>query len=142
MFLDIGPLKLVALVIVAVVVFGPDKLPKLIADAMRMLRTVREFSDSAKQDIRKELGPDFDGFEFEDLNPKTFVRKQLAVQDDALGLSEVHDLKDRVISGATALSARAKETLAEPLAAGQSPAQSAVGGPSTAAPFPYDPDTT
>ena len=118
MFFDIGPLKLVALVIIAVVVFGPDKLPKLVADAMRLLRTIREFSDGAKQDIRKELGPDFDGFEFEDLNPKTFVRKQLAVHGDALGLGEVRDLKKDISTGATALSARAKESLADPLAVG------------------------
>jgi len=112
-FFDIGPLKLVALVIIAVVVFGPDKLPKLVADAMRLLRTIREFSDGAKQDIRKELGPDFDGFEFEDLNPRTFVRKQLAVHVDALGLGEVRDLKGDVddehpADGATGLRAPAR----------------------------------
>ncbi|QMU69376.1 sec-independent translocase [Streptacidiphilus sp. P02-A3a] len=107
MFFDIGPLKLVALAVIAVVVFGPDKLPKLIADAMRLLRTIRQFSDSAKQDIREELGPDFEGFEFEDLNPRTFVRKQLAVQGEALGLNEVRDLRrDDITTGATALSAR------------------------------------
>lgn len=113
MFFDIGPLKLVSLVIIAVVVFGPDKLPKLVADAMRLLRTIREFSDGAKQDIRKELGPDFDGFEFEDLNPRYFVRKQLAVHVDALGLGEVRDLKSDVddehpADGATGLRAPAR----------------------------------
>ncbi|MBC3841135.1 Sec-independent protein translocase subunit TatB [Streptacidiphilus sp. 4-A2] len=102
MFFDIGPIKLVALAIIAVVVFGPDKLPKLIADATRMLRTIREFSDSAKQDIRKEFGPDFEGFEFEDLNPKTFVRKQLAVHGDSLGLNDVRDLKNDISTGAAA----------------------------------------
>ena len=41
------------------------------------IRKIREFSDSAKEDIRSELGPEFKDFEFEDLNPKTFIRKQL-----------------------------------------------------------------
>jgi sec-independent protein translocase protein TatB len=63
-----------------------------------MLRKLREFSDSAKEDIRKELGPEFKDFEFEDLNPKTFVRKNL-LENDSLGLKELRnsfDLKDEL----------------------------------------------
>lgn len=90
MFFDIGPLKLVALLLLAVVIFGPDKLPALIKDAAAMLRKVREFSDSAKEDIRKELGPQFQDFEFEDLNPRTFVRKNL-LESDSLGLKEIRN---------------------------------------------------
>ena len=91
--LDIGPLELVALGILAVFVFGPDKLPKLIQDVSRFIRKIREFSDSAKADIRSELGPEFKDFEFEDLNPKTFVRKQL-MDDDDLGLKEIRNSFD------------------------------------------------
>ncbi|MBJ7904403.1 Sec-independent protein translocase subunit TatB [Streptomyces sp. DSM 110735] len=94
MFNDIGPLELVTLIVLAVLVFGPDKLPKFIQDVTRTIRKIREFSDSAKQDIRSELGPEFKDFEFEDLNPKTFLRKQLA--NDELGLQEIRsgfDLK-------------------------------------------------
>ena len=90
MFFDIGPLKLVALLLLAVIIFGPDKLPKLIRDAAAMLRKVREFSDSAKEDIRKELGPQFKDFEFEDLNPRTFVRKNL-LESDSLGLKDLRN---------------------------------------------------
>lgn len=90
MFDDIGALELVALVILAVLIFGPDKLPKLIQDISRFIRKVRDFSESAKADIRSELGPEFKNFEFEDLNPKTFVRKQLLDNDD-LGLKEIRN---------------------------------------------------
>ncbi|MFI1963991.1 sec-independent translocase [Streptomyces pathocidini] len=90
MFNDIGGLELVALVILAVLIFGPDKLPKLIQDVSRFIRKVRDFSESAKADIRSELGPEFKDFEFEDLNPKTFVRKQLMDKDD-LGLDEIRN---------------------------------------------------
>ena len=48
MFNDIGPLELVTLVVLAVLVFGPDKLPKIIQDVTRTIRKIREFSDSAK----------------------------------------------------------------------------------------------
>ncbi|MFH8732190.1 sec-independent translocase [Streptomyces sp. NPDC017964] len=89
MFNDIGPLELLTLVVLAVLVFGPDKLPKVIQDVTRTIRKIREFSDSAKRDIREELGPEFKDFEFEDLNPKTFLRKQL--DNDELGLKEIRN---------------------------------------------------
>lgn len=89
MFNDIGPLELVTLVVLAVLVFGPDKLPKVIQDVMRTVKKIREFSETAKQDIRSELGPEFKDFEFEDLNPKTFIRKQL--DNDELGLKEIRN---------------------------------------------------
>lgn len=90
MFSDIGALEVVALVILAVLVFGPDKLPKVIKDVTHFIRKVREFSDSAKADIRKELGPEFKDFEFEDLNPRNFVRKQL-LDNDEFGLKEIRN---------------------------------------------------
>ncbi|MCD9873764.1 sec-independent translocase [Streptomyces guryensis] len=89
MFNDVGPLELVTLVVLAVLVFGPDKLPKFIQDVTRTIRKIREFSESAKDDIRSELGPEFKDFEFEDLNPKTFVRKHL--NNDELGLKEIRN---------------------------------------------------
>ncbi|MET9439207.1 sec-independent translocase [Streptomyces sp. NPDC006610] len=89
MFNDIGPLELVTLIVLAVLVFGPDKLPKVIQDVTRTIRKIRDFSESAKQDIRQELGPEFKDFEFEDLNPKTFLRKQL--DNDDLGLKEIRN---------------------------------------------------
>jgi sec-independent protein translocase protein TatB len=92
-FFDIGPLELVALVVLAVLVFGPDKLPKVIQDTMNFIRKIREFSDSAKEDIRRELGPEFKDFEFEDLNPKTFIKKNLMSDSDMdeLGLKEIRN---------------------------------------------------
>ncbi len=110
MFNDIGALELVTLVVLAVLVFGPDKLPKVIQDVSRTIRKIREFSDSAKQDIRQELGPEFKDFEFEDLNPKTFIRKQL--DNDELGLKEIRngfDLKKEMAEVTDAVHGREPE---------------------------------
>ncbi|MET7450853.1 sec-independent translocase [Streptomyces sp. NPDC005574] len=111
MFNDIGPLELVTLVVLAVLVFGPDKLPKVIQDVMRTVRKIREFSESAKADIRQELGPEFKDFEFEDLNPKTFIRKQL--DNDELGLKEIRngfDLKKEMAEVTDAVHSRDTDT--------------------------------
>lgn len=111
MFNDIGPLELVTLVVLAVLVFGPDKLPKMIQDVTRTIRKIREFSESAKADIREELGPEFKDFEFEDLNPKTFVRKHL--NGDELGLKEIRngfDLKKEMAEVTDAVHGRESES--------------------------------
>ncbi|WP_328357429.1 sec-independent translocase [Streptomyces sp. NBC_00457] len=107
MFNDIGPLELITLVVLAVLVFGPEKLPKVIQDVMRTVRKIREFSESAKEDIRSELGPEFKDFEFEDLNPKTFIRKQM--DNDELGLKEIRngfDLKKEMAEVTDAVHSR------------------------------------
>ena len=113
MFNDIGPLELVTIVVLAVLVFGPDKLPKVIQDVTRTIRKIRDFSESAKADIREELGPEFKDFEFEDLNPKTFIRKQL--DNDELGLKEIRngfDLKKEMADVTDAVHGRDSESSA------------------------------
>ncbi|MFI6400828.1 sec-independent translocase [Streptomyces sp. NPDC050548] len=117
MFNDIGPLELVTIIVLAVLVFGPDKLPKMIQDVTRTIRKIREFSESAKADIREELGPDFKDFDFEDLNPKTFLRKQL--DNDELGLKEIRngfDLKKEMAEVTEAV--QSADTPSSPSASG------------------------
>ncbi|MFD0317138.1 sec-independent translocase [Streptomyces flavalbus] len=122
MFNDIGPLELVTLIVLAVLVFGPDKLPKVIQDVTRTIRKIRDFSESAKQDIRQELGPEFKDFEFEDLNPKTFLRKQL--DNDDLGLKEIRngfDLKKEMAEVTDAVHGRDSDTSTSSTSAPASP---------------------
>ncbi|MGP9023166.1 sec-independent translocase [Streptomyces sp. BR1] len=95
MFTDVGPMELVTIAILAVLLFGPDKLPEVIRNVTGFLRKIREFSDNAKQEIRSELGPEFKDFDFEDLHPKTFVRKHvLNGEGDVLGLDEIRSALD------------------------------------------------
>ena len=90
---DIGPFEMVALVVLAVLLFGPEKLPKVAADAARMLRQFRQFSQGARADLSRELGPEFRDLNLEDLNPRTFVRKNLlgsgGLLDDDFDLDEL-----------------------------------------------------
>ncbi|MCW8217432.1 sec-independent translocase [Streptomyces halstedii] len=121
MFNDIGALELLTLVVIAVIVFGPEKLPKVIQDITRTIRKIREFSDSAKEDIRTELGPQFKDFEFEDLNPKTFLRKQLSEGGDDLGLKEIResfDLRKEMAEITDAVNGREGASSAAPASAG------------------------
>ncbi|MFF9351608.1 Sec-independent protein translocase subunit TatB [Streptomyces sp. NPDC014734] len=93
MFSDVGPLELITIAVLGMLLFGPDKLPELIRNAADLAARFRQFSEHAKQEIRSELGPDFQDFEFEDLHPKTLVRKHV-LSGDGLGLDEIRDALD------------------------------------------------
>ncbi|WP_433161220.1 sec-independent translocase [Kribbella sp. CA-247076] len=73
----IGPFELVVIAIVAVLVFGPDRLPEFARTAGRLLRQVRQMVTNAQTDLRNELGPEFADLDIQDLNPRNFVRKHL-----------------------------------------------------------------
>ena len=73
--LSIG--KLLILAVLALVIFGPNELPKMAAQAGKALRDLRKVAEGAKNDLREGLGPEFENFEIEDLNPKRFIAKHL-----------------------------------------------------------------
>ena len=77
MFFDIGPLELIALAVIAMLVLGPDKLPRYAADAARVLRQVRRMANDAKTEMSRELGPELQDISMADLNPRSLVRKHL-----------------------------------------------------------------
>lgn len=74
---DLSITKLLVLAVIALVIFGPNELPRIARQAGRMLRDLRQIAEGAKADLRAGLGPEFEGFEFEDLNPRRFVQKHL-----------------------------------------------------------------
>jgi sec-independent protein translocase protein TatB len=74
---DLSLTKLAVLAVLALVIFGPEQLPKIAAQAGRALRDLRRLADSATRDLREGLGPEFEGFDITDLHPRNFVRKHL-----------------------------------------------------------------
>ena len=109
----IGPLEVVVIAIVAILVFGPDRLPEFARTAGRVLRQVRQLVSNAQNDLRSELGPEFANLELQDLNPRNFVRKHL--------LEGVDEFDDKP-------TADFAESTPERLPVGQKP--------------PFDPDST
>ena len=71
---DLSLPKLVVLAVIALVVFGPDELPAIAAQAGRALRDLRKIAEETKNDLLEGLGPEFAGFQIEDLNPKLVHR--------------------------------------------------------------------
>jgi sec-independent protein translocase protein TatB len=74
---DLSIPKLLVLAVIALVIFGPDELPKIAVRAGRALRDLRQIAESAKYDLRDGLGPELADFEIEDLNLKLLAHKHL-----------------------------------------------------------------
>ena len=88
---DLSITKIAVLLVIAVVIFGPEQLPKLAQQAGRALRDLRKLADSATRDLKEGLGPEFEDFDVTDLHPKNFVRKHLL--DDKFDLDELDPRK-------------------------------------------------
>jgi sec-independent protein translocase protein TatB len=80
---DLDFWKLLVLGVVALIVFGPERLPGMAAQAGRALRELRRMAEGAKSELQENLGPEFSQFDLADINPKNFVRKHLL--DDLTG---------------------------------------------------------
>jgi len=103
-----------ALLLLALLIFG-ERLPKVIADGMRMLRNLRAMATNATGDLSRELGTDI---RLEDLNPKTFVRKHLLSEEDEAALRRpLQNLYEDVKSDVSHLKNAADINAPEPVAA-------------------------
>jgi sec-independent protein translocase protein TatB len=85
MFFDLGAGELLGLAVLGMILVGPERLPRLASDAAKMVKKLRNISNSATAELRENLGPGFEDLQASDLNPKTFIKKQIndvLAQDD------------------------------------------------------------
>ena len=75
--IDFNMSEIVVLAVLAVIIFGPEKLPELARKAARVLNYVRNIANDAQGRLREELGPEFADLHLRDLNPKALVSKHL-----------------------------------------------------------------
>ena len=139
LLLDINGPEFMLLLVIAIVMFGPERLPDLARKAARVVQYVRTIAGSAQTQLSKELGPGFEDLDLRDLNPKAFIQKHLL--DDVQPI--VADVKADLDDVTTTVTSHAKDVSqaidsvkeTEPEAVG-----AAVGPVRVLTPF--DPDAT
>ena len=138
-FFGVGWAELALLLIAGVVLFGPEKLPVYARKAARVVAWARAFADNATNQLKAELGPEYQDLTAADLNPKTFVTKHLLAEvqadlDDVK--TELNGVKSDLGLGVSAVSsagAEVKSTLTS----------ATKGSPAlTAAELPWDDEAT
>ncbi|XBB68062.1 sec-independent translocase [Nocardioides sp. WV_118_6] len=87
----IGFGEIIVIAFIAVLVFGPDRLPEVARQAGKLVRQMRQFANNARDELRTELGPEYADLELSDLDPRAIVRKHLAE-----AMAELDELDDAV----------------------------------------------
>lgn len=116
--------EILVLGVLAVIIFGPEKLPELARKAARVVAYLRNIGNDARAQLREELGPEFDDFRMSDLNPKTFVQRHILnaeeiddlrqIRDDALSSGQL--VRDTVTEGGALATDAVADVRAEPRA--------------------------
>jgi sec-independent protein translocase protein TatB len=80
--------KLLWIGLIAVFLLGPEKLPHYAAQLARLVRSLRQMADGAKERLRDEMGPDFDDVDWKKLDPRQYdprriIREALIDEMDA-----------------------------------------------------------
>ena len=75
--------EIAVILVVALVVFGPDRLPDMARQAGQLIRTVRQMAENAKNDLGREIGHDLSGMDLRDLDPREIVRRNFLDEIDA-----------------------------------------------------------
>jgi len=89
MFSHVGWSELLVLAVVGLVIFGPDRLPKAAADAVRAVRQLRTLARGAAADLKAELGPEIADLDLASLHPRRIVASVLDDDEPAAATAPV-----------------------------------------------------
>ncbi len=134
---NIGPAELLVLVIVGLIVLGPDRLPNLARDAARMIKTLREMATGARTQLKEELGPEFADMDLQglrNLNPRTALQRAILGDEDLSSLNPKRFVQDAMSADPPPVP-MGKPDLTKP----EPPRQRPLGRDE---PAPYDSDAT
>ena len=123
--------KFLVILVIAVFLLGPERIPHYAAQLGRLVRSVRDMADGAKERLREEMGPDFDDVDWKKLDPRQYDPRRII--REAL----LEDSSDRADVPLTIVQPDGESAYAKRK---RSMAQSGVGG--TVVQVPFDNEAT
>ncbi|GAC56763.1 Sec-independent protein translocase protein TatB homolog [Gordonia hirsuta DSM 44140 = NBRC 16056] len=96
MFSSVGWGEILVLIVLALIILGPERLPDAITWVMQSLRKVRDYATGASKDLQEQMGTDFDSLreplqqlnELRQMSPRAMVTKHL-FDGDSSTLDEI-----------------------------------------------------
>ena len=76
-FFNLTSMEIVLLVLLALIVLGPRRLPHYAARLAQLARQARDLAEGAKGQIRQELGPAFDDIDWKQLDPRQYDPRRI-----------------------------------------------------------------
>jgi sec-independent protein translocase protein TatB len=137
MFANVGWGEMLVLLVVGLVVLGPERLPGAIRWTSNTLRQARDYISGATSQLREDLGPEFEDLreplselnKLRGMSPRAAITKHLLDGDESVlnvFESSVGDVKSAVV----------------PPAVAQRPPATPASEPRTPGPTKFDPDAT
>jgi sec-independent protein translocase protein TatB len=90
---DINGGEFLVLIVVALVVLGPERLPQYAQQLGKLVREARTFAGKAREQVRAEMGEEFDDVDWQALDPRRYDPRRIVREalldgdDDPLGLN-------------------------------------------------------
>jgi len=77
----LGLSRMAVLLVVALVIFGPEKLPEIASQIGRTLRKFRGTLNSMSSELRATVGPEMADLDLKSLHPKNFMADLMADEE-------------------------------------------------------------
>ncbi len=127
MFANVGWGEMLVLVVVGLVILGPERLPGAIRWSASALRQLRDYLATATSQLRDEIGPEFDD-----------LRAPLGELQKLRGMTPRAALTKHLLDGDDSLFTAVRQFADEPTPV----PRSAAPAPLRDGPAPFDPDAT
>lgn len=107
-FVDINPGEFLLLIIFALVIIGPKRLPEVTANLRKWIRQLRDMADGAKTQLKSELGPEYQDIDWRQYDPRQYdprkIVREALFDDPNADVGAELGLTERQPGGSTAMS--------------------------------------
>lgn len=69
--------KIFVVLVIALIIVGPDKLPRYAQKLGEFVRGAKRMADGAKDRLREEMGPEFDDVDWKKLDPRQYDPRRI-----------------------------------------------------------------
>lgn len=102
---DINGWEFIIILVVALLVIGPERLPEYSAKLTKMVRQVRSLADAAKVQLREQMGSEFDDVDWKQYDPRQYDPRRI-VREALLGDESDDDGQPGEVKGQSAATQR------------------------------------
>jgi sec-independent protein translocase protein TatB len=95
---DINGWEFVVLVIAALLVIGPERMPEYAAKLAKLVKQVRAMADTAKVQLREQMGSEFDEVDWKQYDPRQYDPRRIvreALMDEGTGEGQLPSTGDQ-----------------------------------------------
>lgn len=117
---DVNGTEFLLLIVIAVVVLGPERLPEYAAKLGQLVRQAKAYAEGAKSSLRDQMGPEFDDIDWRQYDPRQYDPRRIvreALLDDGPSGSTVAGAGAAAVAGGATLATAQPEP--EPVRPGQ-----------------------